>query len=294
MRIFALLAAALLIGAPFTTLAASPTPDGTCGTGAASTACPTATPTTRTTTATAVVSTSSAAGCLIVIAGNEVTSSPSNTVTSVAASGGSGTVGSFTRRVGIPGTGAGQYGTSWDDLEEWYAPYTSALSSVNVTVTWGATFDAAVVQVLAITGTYGNGCAFDSTPANAFQGTTTGTPNTILSTTQSTTNPDDILIGAIGFQAGVAPNRGSWGGTTPTTLAGSGTFGNPSGDTFAYSMGVPYYVVSTTQSSTTVQLQMTGTLAVNAYGIIDALTADAPSGGGGATTHNLLMMRVGQ
>ncbi len=186
----------------------------------------------------------------------------------------------FTKRAGISGTGAGQYGTSWDDLEEWSAPYSSQQTSTVISVTWTTTFDAGIVQAMAVTGTYNNGCSFDPQAASTTQTTTSSSPNTNIATTQTTVSAHDLLFGIIGAQVPASGETSTWGGTNGA-FVGSGLEANPSTDLFAYVLGMTSYSVSAAQVGTAVVLNLGGTLAKNGYGLLDALTSDPPPATGG-------------
>ncbi len=219
------------------------------------------------------MSSSSSAGCLLVIVATESTSSPSIQVSSVAQTGGTGTLGTFALRKGITGSGAGQWGTSYDDVEIWSAPYSAQLTNAVITVSFSGGFDNASIQGLAATGTY-SGCSFDTQSAVSAQANTSGSPQSI-STTQTTSQADDLLVvvGATQSISNSSRYPGTFGGAAGSI---AGTSAPSSGGIWALSSASSYLAVSSTKASITTLVNFANSNPYNAYVIADALTADAP------------------
>ena len=261
---------------------ATPSIDGTCS-GASGTACPT-TPFSGTS-ATITVSTGAAAGCLVVAAFNEAPGTGSSIpVASVAKTGGTGTVGAFSKRDGVSGNGPGAFGASRDDLEVWAAPYTSALSGALITVAWAASVDNGILQGVAVTGTYGDGCSWDSSPgSSAYSAWTDGVAPALR---QATNQAHDLLIAFGGQQAQIdTASSGS-----PSTFGGtSGMQAGNGAPSMVNSLAAAFSAFYLTPSvaagtiSTTVKVQnpySQGCAAspCNGSAIADALTSDPPPG----------------
>ena len=205
-------------------------------------------------------STTGSVGTYVVVVYNESTVTPSLTLSSVTASGLT-----FTKRIQIANTGAGEVGTSWNDLEIWTAPYSSALASKVITMALSASTDDACVVGFGVSG--GNTATpwDSSTPG---QNTST-TPVNTLSVAQSTSNTNDMLLLAGGLQAQGNPIvSGNFGSTSATSIILSGA---NSGGTNACSLGVQYLNVSATQSAIDDTMMNAGGGAW--LGIADALVA---------------------
>src|SRR5271165_6505202 len=245
--------------------AASPAPDGTCGTGAASTACPVSA-FAATATSSITVSTTAAAGCLVVFVSNS--DNAKYTVSSLAQTSGVGTLGAFTQRSALSGVGAGADGSHTTSLEEWYAPYTAQLSSAVITVTMSHTVAAGMIQGMAVTGAYGNGCAFDpasSPPIVSGAMTASG-----LTLTQTTTQADDLLFSDLTAEAYANPAVGTFGGVSGSVLA-TGTAAN--GACCSNSNGANKLAVSSPQSSFATVAKIAGSYTFFGIALADALTA---------------------
>ena len=202
----------------------------------------------------------------------ESRASPSIKVSGVFKSGGTGTLGTFSLHKGISGSGAGQWGTSYDDVEIWSAPYSAQLANAVGNVSFSGTFDNAIIQGMAVRGTY-SGCSFDSHGAVSRQGTTSGSPQS-LSTTQTVNQAHDLLVAVGAIQA--VSNSFSY----PATFAGlpgsnAGTAATSAGGSWGVELHASYRAVSTTQTLVTAARFVTSN-PYNAYIIADALTADAP------------------
>lgn len=234
------------------------------------------------------VSSSGASGCLLVVVATESKSSPSIKVSGVAKSGGSGTLGSFTLRKGIAGSGAGQWGTSYDDVEIWSAPYSSQLANAVVNVSFSGTFDNANIQGLAVKGTY-SGCSFDTQSAASAQATMSGSPPSV-STTQTTSQAHDLLI-AVGATQAIS-NSGSYPATFGGGVTGAiaGTAATSAGGSWAVAMNVSYAGISVTQAAATTSARFVSK-PYNGYVIADALTGDAPAAAAAATTDFALLFK---
>lgn len=251
--------------------AAAPTIDGTCQTGAASTACP-ANAVAPASSITVTFSTVASAGCLVLFISNTENDGNANVaVSSVAKTSGTGTVGTFTKRGStVTGSGTGPDGNRTLGIEEWSAAYTTALSSAVITVTMASSAAVIVTQGMAVTGTNGNGCTFDPSPrATASGNMTTAT----LTLTQSTTKANDILFYGISTEAVVGAQYGSFGGVQSNyyTLTNQSTSSGCCGN----SLDGGYLGVTAVQSSISTVAAVGGDGAWFAVAFADALTADA-------------------
>lgn len=160
------------------------------------------------------------------------------TVSTVSATGGTGTVGTFTKRSSITGTNT--LGSQMD-LEVWWALATTTLTTKTITVNFSGTPDSSKAFSFAISGA--NTAAPWDTNGSLPKTVTQATSGTPTATGVSTSNANDILLGFCGLPTG-SETAGS-GYTLIISITGSGT-------TLSATGAGQYQIVSSTQSSISV------------------------------------------
>ncbi len=219
------------------------------------------------------LTTANANDVIVVLVETEVDAgAPPATVSSVTASGLT-----FAQRSAVSGTGAGQFGTSWDDMEVWWATTTSALSGESILVTLSKSVDNAVVVAFGVSGANTSSPWDSAGPITSHNTSSTPQPGTITLSTNNVTT-DDLLLGFVGAQTNEAQTAGDFGSTAASFIDGAQ---NGGGDYSAYAAAED--LVAPTQSSTAVSwgTSWAGLLS-SSYLIADALQA-ASSGGSCAT-----------
>lgn len=252
--------------------AASPSPDGTCNTGASATACPTVNGGSTFTGAT-VTTTGGAGGCLIAIIGLQNISTAAPTVSSISSTNTTG----WAKRASVT--------DAHNDLEEWSGTYSGTLSAEALTITLSASVTAnAGFQLMAVKGTH-SGCSFDSHAATT--SSTASMSSGVVSMTQTTSQADDLLISMSWNGNGVfgAYTSGTF-NSVAGTIVGSGVQ-NGSGSGNDGNFGIFELGVSATVSAVTDTQTNNGSSTGTGLSITDALTADA-AGGGSPPTRLLL------
>ena len=137
---------------------------------------------------------------------------PPATVSSVTASGLT-----FAQRSAVSGTGAGQFGTSSDDMEVWWATTTSALSGESISVALSKSVDNAVVIAFGVSGASTSSPWDSAGPATSHDTSSTPQPGTITLSTNNVTT-DDLLLGFVGAQTNQAQTVGNFGSTAASFI----------------------------------------------------------------------------
>jgi hypothetical protein len=158
------------------------------------------------------------------------------TVSSVTASGLS-----FTKRAAVAAS-VDDAASADADLELWWAPYSSKLTALIVTVTTSAAIDDGCIVAFPISGC-NTSSPFD--PTSAATGDQTSSASGVATITQTTTNANDILI-CIGCQVdNNSPIIGNFGAAPATAIFTNGT----SGGVNFMNIGLQFLIVSATQAS---------------------------------------------
>lgn len=220
------------------------------------------------TSASVTLTTTNANDVIVVAAYAEANSSSLNpSISGISATGVTG----WTQREVVSHTGGTGYA-----LSLWYGKASAALSAVSISVSFGAHFDDCSIVAFGVSGTN------FSSPWDPNSGLPSGvicTKNTAPTTTISTSNAHDMLIAVTGSTSATSTQVN----TEPSGWSNVG-FDINGGGGLASQVGVADLVVSSTQSSLTVTWgSSVGQVNANdnvPY-IVDALTADSSSGGGG-------------
>jgi hypothetical protein len=214
---------------------------------------------------TTTLTTSDSNDVIVVEIFDENTSSPSPSVTSVTANGLT-----FQKRSAISGSGVGQYGTSVDDMEIWWAISSAPLSSEDIGVNLSETIDDASIVAFGVSGAYTSN-PWDSAGPVTVHNTGSQEPGTI---TLSTNNSPDLLLGFVGYEAQNLPqSAGSFGSFAATFI----TDADNGGAAEASEAAAEYLVVGAPQSGTTVSWGTNSNVVTqSAYLIADAIQSTAP------------------
>lgn len=223
--------------------------DGTGATGAANTAVTSVTATITTANPNDII------GACIINTGL-TTSSP--TVTSVAGSGGSGTIGSFTQRSTVSGT---IYTTQSGRVSLWWASASTALTNKVITATVSANSDTLSIIAFAVTGAGSQSTPFDTNVALPASGSNTSGTSAIVQTTGvSTSHANDMLISC----ASIFGNASSSMPGPATGWTDMGTVANV-GSAIYSPADSEEKIVAATQSSSTIGWKTGGAFDGSAY-----------------------------
>lgn len=216
--------------------------DGSGATGAVNTA---------KTSVTATITTANANDIILACAINTGLTTTAPTITSVAGSGGTGTIGSFTLRSQVTGVVTT---TRSGRLSYWWASASTALASKVITATASGANDTMSLIVIAVTGAGSQTTPFDSNislpPTGGFG---TGTAAIVQTTGISTTHANDMLVSC----ASIFGNASSSMPGPATGYTDTGTIANVGTANFSPADSEEQ-IVSATQSSVTVRWKTGG------------------------------------
>ena len=177
---------------------------------------------------------------IVVAVFDENVSSPSRTVSSVTASGLT-----FAKRSSITGTGPGQFATTWDDMEVWWALASSPLSNEVITVNLSGSIDDASIAAFGVVGANTSSPWDSASPTTNYNTSSSPQPGTItISTNNAGTR--DLLLGIIGAEIDALQTGPGDFGSTPAFLIGH--IANGGGTDLSY-VGVEGLVASTQSSA---------------------------------------------